>query len=95
MPVKMVGTVILLAVFVLVLLKVVIPMAILALGLGIDLPDAFARSRKILFFYSHPRTFFLVGLLALALLGWGALRLIRKLICPLAPRTESYDTKLS
>ena len=41
------------------------------------LPDALARPRKVLVFYSHPWVSLLVGIFFVALLAWGALRLIR------------------
>jgi hypothetical protein len=71
------GIAILCALSIAVLLKAIIPAACLVLGLGIDVPDALARSRNALFFYSHPWASLLVGVLSLALLGWGVLRLIR------------------
>jgi hypothetical protein len=37
-----------------ILLRVVVPTACLVLGFGIDIPDTWARSTKVLFFYSHP-----------------------------------------
>jgi len=37
-----------------ILLRVVVPAACLVLGLGIDIPNTWARSTKVLFFYSHP-----------------------------------------
>ena len=51
--------------------------ACLVLGLGIDIPKTWARSTKVLFFYSHPWVSLLGGMLLLALCGWGALRLVR------------------
>jgi|HubBroStandDraft_6_1064221.scaffolds.fasta_scaffold50174_4 hypothetical protein len=53
-----------------------VPAACLVLGLGIDIPNTRARSAKVLFFYSHPWVSLLVGMLLLALCGWGALRLV-------------------
>lgn len=77
MALRIFGIAILCALSIAVLLKAIIPAACLVLGLGIDVPDAFARSRNVLFFYAHPRASLIVGLLFLALLGWGLLRLIR------------------
>jgi uncharacterized membrane protein YczE len=56
---------------------VVLPAVALVLGFGIDIPNSLAHSGKALFFYAHPWLSLLVGLLFLALLGYGAWKLLR------------------
>ena len=59
------------------LLGVVIPSASLVLGLGISIPNNWAQSGKVLFFYAHPWIPLLVGILLLAACGWGVFRFAR------------------
>lgn len=77
MAAKITGIVFLCVLSIAVLLVVIIPAVSLVLGLGIDVPNVWARSGKILFFYSRPWIPLLLGILILVLCGWGALRLIR------------------
>ena len=58
-----------------VLLALVVPAASLLLGLGIDIPNVWPGSGEVLFFYSHPWVPLLVGMLLLALFGWGIWKL--------------------
>jgi hypothetical protein len=60
-----------------VLLAGVVPAACLLLGLGIDIPNAWGHSGKILFFFSHPWIPLLVGLLLLIFFGWGIWTLMK------------------
>ena len=79
--VKGLGIALLCVASVAVLLAGVVPAAILLLGLasgiGIDIHNPWARSEKILFFYSRPWVPLLVGMLLLALFGWGIWKLTR------------------
>jgi len=74
---KLLGIALLCIASLVVLLRVGVPAACLVLGLGIDIPNTWARSAKVLFFYWHPWVYLLVGMLLLALCGRGALRLVR------------------
>jgi hypothetical protein len=61
-----------------VLFLLVLPVAALVLGLGIDVPRCWARYGKTLRVYSHPRFSLFVGLGVLAVLGWAAWHLARR-----------------
>jgi hypothetical protein len=74
---KVLGVAVLGIVSLVVLLAVVLPAVCLVLGLGVDIPSSLARSGKALFFYAHPWLSLLVGILFLALLGWGGWKLLK------------------
>ena len=74
---KLLGIALLCIASLVILLRVVLPAACLVLGFGINIPNTWARSTKVLFFYSHPWVSLLGGMLLFALCGWGALRLVR------------------
>ncbi|MFZ0296039.1 MAG: hypothetical protein WAL52_20675 [Candidatus Sulfotelmatobacter sp.] len=75
--VKVLGVALLGIVSLLVLLAVVLPAVSLLLGLGVDIPSSLPRAGKALFFDAHPWLSLLVGALFLALLGWGAWKLLK------------------
>jgi|HubBroStandDraft_3_1064219.scaffolds.fasta_scaffold656698_1 hypothetical protein len=60
-----------------VVVGMVLPVAALILGLGIDIPNFLARSGKVYLILSYPRVSLLAGLLLLVLFGWGIWRLTR------------------
>jgi hypothetical protein len=60
-----------------VFLRMVLPVAALILGLGIDIPNFWARSGKVYLILSYPWVSLLAGLLLLVVFGWGIWRLAR------------------
>jgi len=75
--VKLIGVVLLCITSIAVLLGMVVPAAALALGLGIEIPSAWARSGKVLLVYSHPWISLVVGTTLLVVFGWGVWKLTR------------------
>jgi hypothetical protein len=75
--VKVLGIVLLAVAWLAVLLTVVLPMAALVLGLGIDVPRFLARSGRILLVYSHSWFSLFIGLGVLIALGLAAWHILR------------------
>jgi hypothetical protein len=75
---KLLGIVLLSIASIAVLVGVVLPVAAsLTLGLGIDIPNFWARSGKAYFVLSYPWVSLLAGLLLLTMFGWSIWRLTR------------------
>jgi hypothetical protein len=77
MVLKVLGIAILCILSITLFLKVVVPAGALVLGLGIDVPNNWAQSRKALFFYSHPGVALLTATVLMVIFCWGVIRLIR------------------
>jgi len=75
--VKVLGIVLLAVAWLAVLLTVVLPMAALVLGLGIDAPRLLARSGRVFLVYSHPWFSLFIGLGVLIALGLAAWQIAR------------------
>ena len=74
---KLLGIVLLSIASIAVLVGMVLPVAALILGLGIDIPNFWARSGKVHLILSYPWVSLLAGLLFLVVFGWGIWRLTR------------------
>jgi len=74
---KLLGIVLLSIASIAVLVGMVLPVAALILGLGIDIPNFGARSGKVYLILSYPWVSLLAGLLFLVVFGWGIWRLTR------------------
>jgi hypothetical protein len=68
--VKLPGVVLLCTAWLAVLFGLVLPVAVLILGLGIDLPLFWARSGRVFLVYLYPWFSLFIGLGALIVLGW-------------------------
>jgi hypothetical protein len=75
---KLLGIVLLSIASIAVLVGMVLPVAAsLILGLGIDIPNFWARSGKVYLILSYPWVSLLAGLLLLVVFGWSIWRLTR------------------
>jgi hypothetical protein len=76
--VKLLGVVLLSAASIAVFLSMVLPVAAsLILGLGIDVPNFWARTGKVHIVLSYPWVSLLAGMLLLVVFGWGICKLTR------------------
>jgi hypothetical protein len=74
---KITGIVLLSVASMVVLVGLVFPVVPLIFGLGIDIPSFWARAGKPHFVALYPLISLLVGLLLLAVFGWGIWKLVR------------------
>jgi hypothetical protein len=75
---KLLGIVLLCIASIAVLLGMIVPVAASGiLGLGIEVPNFWTRMGRVVLVYSYPWVSLFVGMLLLAVFGWGLWRLIR------------------
>ena len=74
---KLLGIVLLSIASIAVLLGMVLPVAALILGLGIDIPNFWARSGEVYLILLYPWVSLIAGVLLLFVFGWSIWRLLR------------------